>query len=1292
MLKIFSPQEKLGIATQTSAFTPDDKISSSIRSDTASRIYAICYKLLRASSLGPGFLEFCIPILSAVRRLTSILLRQRDLFGANERTKQILDQFLVAISTILNETLAHSRGFISDRLPDLAPFRRSLMMIQGRKDRLIDELWTSQLPFNILSSQNSIAQVGAVRDWLMPNDEVVRILHANLWATRTLPTEFTCEWFSKTLLEFLHSSDKALLVEGPEGCGKSVLYGWIVDSLQGQVGSQEYNVLNHSLDPLLPSELAVSCLLKQLLQTAFEHHPGLQSLWTALTKAIDTAATSNETSTLNEDLWNALDLVMRNPNQRPFIVIDGLNDLAGGDNAVRAFLQRMIKSVSQIPAAKFLVLVQSSDYVPGAELRRFTIQPLNIYGDIRCVTDKALKNYSDAPPEVREWISGNADGNFLWTKLILQIWQSEVGQVNRTSFKSLPTSLDAAVSLIVSKIDFDDATTRLLLIFLLVAVRPLRTDEVQSLLSMDVASKSFNRKELDITHTIDNGCKSILTVDDGIIRFRHPVFKRSLFALADLKLKYSVREIHVEMVTRLLLYLKLGATARFELTLKPIDPSVVGEILRSNQLMSYALRFWTDHYRQAGLARNYQMNRPDSDLGPVFPNSSFFAALESSYWGNLPLYDALRALNVARQARQDILGMHPATLQTSALLGTHFKRVKNLPEASVQFAVAFQLGRQLLPEFHDFIADCILECLETIHSIDDSAGLELPVTVPEMLRYLISKYSQQFGQDSDQALESHQQLARYYVESNQPGLSAKVHHDIYKLTMDRFGKSSFEAKAVAGELAALIHKSDHSEDDGQDEVLVDDNVTDTFAVTDTRRIKASITRAKTWKAQNDQQNAEIEYLKFMHEITDGNRHLETDKGRSTFAKIGLLYADFLSEQDRLDEAQSVLLGVRSCLEGQRQRDNATNELTKDLARQFQQNSLPALALTVLVPTLTWSKLHNATDADVLDIEDTILDISGDLVAENSSGLVLPKTTEDTFIQILDYVKSQDDAKAKVLAIDLCQSLIDSFTLERRWQEVVRITSGVLFSFWPAILQNPEAAPELGSYDPALVDLALGLSQAYSMIDAEATAGSIYWLILRLAKYSNVADSAFFVGTARAAIRSFENAGQSNRVIDVMHLLFDHYQTTVGENADPTVDISYELASLFMGRGDIDAAETQYERTSSSLQRSDAHDRRVLPALQALIVIYHGKKLWDQAEKVYASLWRAFLAKGKDYRIREDTASILYRDYSRLMEQQVRHDARQSHRLLEEYRWGCESAFGKQALITVEATMRLARSW
>lgn len=166
-----------------------------------------------------------------------------------------------------------------------------LTLVQHHKDCLILEFWDCQLRTNPTDSKIPSDRTIAIQHWLWPIDESVRATYASLNTIGSPRAEFTCEWFSKPLFDFTRSSEKVFWIQGGAGYGKSSLYGWILDTLNNQVEGQDYAVLGHMVNPLLPSETTTTSLLKGLLRQAFEQNPGFAVLQDALVSVMNTPVT-----------------------------------------------------------------------------------------------------------------------------------------------------------------------------------------------------------------------------------------------------------------------------------------------------------------------------------------------------------------------------------------------------------------------------------------------------------------------------------------------------------------------------------------------------------------------------------------------------------------------------------------------------------------------------------------------------------------------------------------------------------------------------------------------------------------------------------------------------------------------------------------------------------------------------------------------------------------------------------------------------------------------------------------
>lgn len=894
-------------------------------------MYAACYDLLRMSSGESSFIDLAYPILSEIHNVLSLTLLQIDLLVRNERTRQLLDQLMVSILKVMKETVTCAQNAMS-RTHSGRLIRRSASIIHDRKNQLIDEVWSCQLSAGGIGSKDCSEQIAAIRHWLWPCDKAIRAIYADLDSARSLHAEFTCKWFSKPLLDFIRSSDKAFWVEGAAGCGKSMLYGFAIESLQNQVGGQDYTVLSHIVDPILPSEMVVSCLLKGLLRQAYEQNPGQTRLQKALMKAKTMAVTPDNPRQVINGLWEAFEVVCEDISRPSMIVIDGLSELSDSGAFVNGCLKRMLDSVSKSPSLRLSLLSRPLVQLSEKGTRRFAIDSSHTQQDIRRVLEKAVSTGSAAKLQgVLAWITNRANGNFLWSLLALQCYRSKQDNDIPAQVESLPRSLDSLIPMLISGIDFANPSLRLLILASAVAARPLSVTEAQSLLSTDMAEKVFIRQDLDICSLLDQGCGSIMMISNDFIQFRHHLIKRAVCEFAERNLRSSLHDIHIDLACRLLLYLRLMETPHAELTLVPFASYTVEEMLQSNELSAYALQYWTYHAVRTDFDNDLHSLRSVSEVRYVFPDTIFVAALEASFLAQKAPYDALQALQVAAQARRETLGDHVATLQSTASLAIHLRSARQLPEAVAAFTAAFKLSQQILDDFHAFSAECASQCLECLQSITQSPNADFDATKSTMLSYMRSRYASQSGPGSDQALEFSHLLARHYAETGQAALCSQSYREIYILTVDRHGKSSSQAKAVAGQLVTVLEKTERPEDHDQFDDVVYDNVMDIFAVTDSRRIKASIMKAAAFKTRNDPQNAELVYLELLHEVTESCRERDSSEDHLHLLRIGLLYAGFLAEQCREEEAQMIVVGLWARFENRHSKDSTEIELLKDLA-------------------------------------------------------------------------------------------------------------------------------------------------------------------------------------------------------------------------------------------------------------------------------------------------------------------------------------------------------------------------
>lgn len=89
--------------------------------------------------------------------------------------------------------------------------------------------------------------INTIREFLAPQDRLVRAMVSHRLSVGDSRAEYTCEWFTSELMNFAKKRDdnNVLLITGPPFCGKSVLSHWITETLQASTEKKPYDVISY---------------------------------------------------------------------------------------------------------------------------------------------------------------------------------------------------------------------------------------------------------------------------------------------------------------------------------------------------------------------------------------------------------------------------------------------------------------------------------------------------------------------------------------------------------------------------------------------------------------------------------------------------------------------------------------------------------------------------------------------------------------------------------------------------------------------------------------------------------------------------------------------------------------------------------------------------------------------------------------------------------------------------------------------------------------------------------------
>ena len=295
---------------------------------------------------------------------------------------------------------------------------------------------------------------------------------------------------------------------------------------------------------------------------------------------------------------------------------------------------------------------------------------------------------------------------------------------------------------------------------------------------------------------------------------------------------------------------------------------------------------------------------------------------------------------------------------------------------------------------------------------------------------------------------------------------------------------------------------------------------------------------------------------------------------------------------------------------------------------------------------------------------------------DDSSTQLSQNVEISMRTSLEAALNANPSTTSAATIKMGRSVMASLKLQQRWSELVDIITVWLRISWPDVLESPSNTQVVGNWTD-LAPFATELGQAYDKVNEPALAAHTYHRLVQLAQDSSQLD--VVAASFEAAVTEYQKAGQKAKIVHVTRDLLGYYQRTLSGDDSRILDTWYNLAGLQLEHGQFDESVHTYQEIAD---RSGKFDDG-LPALRALLAIYLDKEDWEQARRIYQSLWSTFINYGSETDFPRATVRGLYSGYSKLV--------LEAQRLALEYREGCASAFGEQDPITVEAAMEVAKT-
>ncbi|KAL8722646.1 MAG: hypothetical protein Q9181_007437, partial [Wetmoreana brouardii] len=1291
-----------GYASALQSFVPESK-------DAAQLIWTASQSLLR---LGPGNAQPLAATFGLFYRLglsISMLLRDNILLSANSRVRAEVGQAFNTLLIIVREvSLYYSyrlRSSVHDTSFDFNTlFGGQIAAFHKRKNHIVDAMWEHVL------GDEAAMETRNLRKWLGPRDSGSQKL---LKEDDTAPAdrdEYTCEWFQSHLLAFSRSDEDTLAIHGPTGCGKSVLSSWIVERLQRPLGKKAYVTLSCKIEADVPSEATALAVVKRLLCRLLEIDVGDKKFHRALVKAYY-ASMTDDPNGLEKELWNCLETGLRRiqDNNPTMLIVDGLDDIRGGGKTALLVSNRLASIATKYPHIQVITTSRSSTTLDKGKTRLFEIKSDHTHEDLRVVIDHCLQGYKHfrsrsehSWEHIVEQLLHAAKGNFLWailTTVIIKRESSEDG-FNKAvkAAKENTTSLDDTITKIINAIDLSKAEANHIVSWMLVTSRPLTTLELKYLLQINPAKRHSVERKTDIAEDIKTSLDPLVAVQDGFVRFFHPLIRSHLLKVQEEGKKLQKRAmVETELAKRLLAYCNFNLPHVGDPTMNLIAEAEAEKAFATHVLLEYAVRNWLAHFQSSTMFHNAESFQLDDDFKAIFPSTTQLPMLEWVCWGlETNRFDAIKMMEYGLRLRKAVFSeQHVSVLQAFIICGTLWRESTKTTEAANCFYQASIIGQQILRKYHNVIAACTTTFLTITETIDTTTRTELVTRKEKSLIYIIDMYKYQHSKTHDLVIRHYKTLAQLYVDIHEEHKAQSIWRELREIVIVRFGKGSAEETSISESLTIVLKKGDKKTDVIEYEQGIFDIVTE-LEVWNVRRIKLTIELAMSYEARGEFLMAEELFIYLWRRLTEECHHSHHHHGVEVHVQlieVVIEYTRFLQRCHRHEEASNVLICIWNEYEEYEFESEAIFIKLKVVGELMRAVGLLVVAVNVFKKCLSWFKsrsMHEHVTSCEVVISETVEEITTVTTKTTTKSTSTISTSETVIKESFESTITRSTT-VTTETISVCKSLIAHYMKLEQWSAAIEVTRRSLMVIWRSVISGSGTIALPKDFGAGAIDIAISLALCHHRSGHYHEAEEIYVRIYRACRSSCRIEDERLVKSYKILIAFYQEYHHWHKEIEIYKELLIEYRAHFGAKHHLTIQTLYVLGSLCADHG-FGHAHQYYEEIITVLN----HGSHVChsDALEAMIFMcrYHFEAgHWHKLQTVCKILWEMWKSHhhGHD-RFTMEFVETLYFRYRYVLEHHIHCEFSVLRELTIEYRNTCVSIFGATVAITFKAMIELAQ--